>query len=135
MDAVLQEPSPIRHPSRAYLQQLGQLHPGQLHPDVYTRRLPGEHQIGWHLLSNCSFAKLITRNGFSHRLTVFVRVFPPQNGIYSAVPFVLMFVIAISASQFADYLRLNKILSTVQTRKIFQTVGSCRARVSNCSNE
>ncbi|KAI0229659.1 Sialin [Lamellibrachia satsuma] len=46
-----------------------------------------------------------------------------KNGLLSALPFCTMFVMAIAASQLADFVRRKKIATTVLTRKIFQTIG------------
>jgi len=46
-----------------------------------------------------------------------------QNGIFSAIPFLCMYITGVSAGQLADWLRYNKILSTGEVRKVFATGG------------
>lgn len=46
-----------------------------------------------------------------------------QNGILSAIPFVLMYIIGIGGGQLADWLRENNILTTGEVRKVFATGG------------
>lgn len=46
-----------------------------------------------------------------------------QNGLLSAVPYLAMWVLSIVFSLTADALRSRKILTTTQTRKVFNTIG------------
>ena len=47
-----------------------------------------------------------------------------QNSILSALPYFVQWVVAISCSWYADYLRENNIASTRTVRKIFNTIGT-----------
>jgi len=48
-----------------------------------------------------------------------------QNGLLSAIPFALSYIIGISAGYLADWMRENNILSTGEVRKVFATGGEC----------
>lgn len=49
--------------------------------------------------------------------------FPPQNGLLSAVPYLLAWMIGIIAGETADFLLSRNILSIVIIRKLFTTLG------------
>ena len=46
-----------------------------------------------------------------------------QNGFLSALPYVCMWIVANLGSQLADYVRTRSILSTRNTRKVFNSFG------------
>ena len=46
-----------------------------------------------------------------------------QNGLLSAIPFLLSYIIGVGGGQVADKLRYSNTLTTGQVRKVFATAG------------
>ena len=51
-------------------------------------------------------------------------VFPLQNSLLSALPYLGMWIFSNVASVVADTLRKKKFLTTTQTRKVFNSIGT-----------
>ena len=51
-----------------------------------------------------------------------------QNGALSAIPYICGAFMAFATAHIADFFRSKKILTTTQTRRSFQTAGTCRLR-------
>ena len=49
--------------------------------------------------------------------------FPPQNGLLSALPYLLCWVLSNLAGYLADFFLARKILSLITIRKLFTTLG------------
>ena len=50
-------------------------------------------------------------------------MFIPQNGLYSAMPYIVSFVVTISGSILADFIISKNVLSITHVRKLFQSMG------------
>lgn len=48
-----------------------------------------------------------------------------QNGLLSTIPYITMFVISIFVSYWSKYLIKKEIISTLNARKLFNTLGMC----------
>lgn len=47
-----------------------------------------------------------------------------QNGFYSALPYVFMWIVSISTGFLSDWLHVKKYLSLTNNRKVFTAVGN-----------
>ncbi len=103
------------------LQQLGLLHNSFLHPYVHERRV----KIWYQSCESTAFVfhSQNTLAANSSQILKLKQFHFNQNGILSALPYICMYMAAMVGGQLADALRSRQILSTVATRKIFQTIG------------